>query len=203
VVGGNVSLYNQSGDGPIYPTPVVGMVGSLPHAAKAGRLGFAREGDVIAMVGITNPQLAGSELAKLRGEPLPDGLAAVDVAAVKATQETIRDEVRLGELTSAHDIAEGGFLVAVAECCLAGGAGARLDLGPSDDALRHLFGEGVGGFVVAGPRAVIDALAGRADVDVFGTVGGDRLEVGIGGREYGWSLDELRAAHGSLAAAFD
>ena len=67
VVGGNVSLYNQSGDGPIYPTPVVGMVGTLPDAAKAGRLGFARAGDVVAMCGTPDPRLEGSELAKLSG----------------------------------------------------------------------------------------------------------------------------------------
>ena len=70
VVGGNVSLYNESPDGPIYPTPVVGMVGELPEASRAGRLAFARAGDAIALVGAFAPSLAGSELAKLRGEPL-------------------------------------------------------------------------------------------------------------------------------------
>jgi phosphoribosylformylglycinamidine synthase len=202
VVGGNVSLYNQSGDGPIYPTPVVGMVGTLPDAERAAGLGFAREGDVVAILGTRNPQLAGSELAKLRGDALPDGLPAIDVAAVKATQEAVRDAVRDGYLSSAHDIAEGGFLAAVAECCLAGGIGVRLDLGSPDDPEAHLFGEAVGGFVVSAPRDVIDRLAASIPVDGHGTVGGDRLEVGIAGNEYGWSLDELRQAHGALAGAF-
>src|SRR5205807_3311654 len=55
VVGGNVSLYNESPDGPIYPTPVIGMVGKLPDASKAGRLGFLQEGDAIAIVGDFEP----------------------------------------------------------------------------------------------------------------------------------------------------
>ena len=75
VVGGNVSLYNEAPTGPIFPTPVVGMVGKLPDAARAGRLGFLEEGDAIALIGYFEPSLAGSELAKLRGKrpagPLP------------------------------------------------------------------------------------------------------------------------------------
>ena len=75
VVGGNVSLYNEGGGGPIYPTPVVGMVGELPDPARSGRLGFAAEGDAIALIAAGwAPSAAGSELAKLRGEPL-DGRA--------------------------------------------------------------------------------------------------------------------------------
>ena len=140
VVGGNVSLYNEGPAGPIYPTPVVGMVGRLPDARRAGRLGFAREGDAVAIAGEFHPSLAASELAKLRGRPLPDGLPDIDVTAVGSAIETIRDAVREGVVTSCHDIAEGGFLVAVAECCLAGRLGAALDLGPSDDPFLHLFG---------------------------------------------------------------
>ena len=68
VVGGNVSLYNEGPEGPIYPTPVVGMVGELPDPARAAGSAFAREGDAIALVGPFAPSLAGSELAKLRGE---------------------------------------------------------------------------------------------------------------------------------------
>ena len=81
VTGGNVSLYNEGAAGPIYPTPVIGMVGRLPDAARAGRLGFAREHDAIALAGWNaSPALDAGELAKLRGEPLPDRLPAVDLA---------------------------------------------------------------------------------------------------------------------------
>jgi phosphoribosylformylglycinamidine synthase subunit PurL len=202
VVGGNVSLYNEGAVGPIYPTPVVGMVGRLPDARRAGRLGFARPGDAVAIAGEFHPSLAAGELHKLCGEPLPDRLRAVDVAAVRAAIEAIRDAVRAGALTSCHDIAEGGFLVAVAECCLAGGVGATLDLGPSDAPLLHLFGEGAGGFVVSGPREALDDLATRVPLDVFGAVGGDALSVAIAGRSLSLPLDELRRAHAALERLF-
>src|SRR5271168_5045422 len=155
IVGGNVSLYNEGAtSGPIYPTPVIGMVGRLPDARKAGRLGFVRAGDAIALVGPFVPSLAAGELEKLRGLALPDELEQFDLDAVRAAQLAIRDAVRAGSLASAHDIAEGGLAIALAECCLAGGIGAEVELG---EVFRGpiprpavLFGEGPGGFVVSG-----------------------------------------------------
>src|SRR5262249_60642978 len=67
VVGGNVSLYNETEHGPIYPTPVVGMVGELPDAARAAGIAPG-DGDRLILVGPFAPSLAGSELAKLPGE---------------------------------------------------------------------------------------------------------------------------------------
>ncbi len=203
IVGGNVSLYNEGADGPIYPTPVVGMVGVLLDATRAGRLGFARAGDAIALVGWNaDPSLAASELAKLRGEALPDGLAEIDIAHVAVTLEAIREAVRAGELSSAHDIAEGGFLVAVAESALAGGLGASLDLGDAEDVWTTLFGERSGGFVVSGPREVLERLGDQIPVDIFGTVGGEHLEIAISSLGERWSLAELREANGALAPLF-
>ncbi len=175
VVGGNVSLYNEGPEGPIYPTPVVGMVGRLPDAARAGRLGFAVEGDAIAFAGPFQPSLPGSELAKLRGEPLPDGLPEVDVAAVRKTLEVVRDAVRRGEVHSAHDVAEGGFAVALAECCLGGGHGAQVDFrgaGPEGERLLELlFGEGPGGILLSAPRPALAAIAREVPLTMFGIVG--------------------------------
>ena len=75
VTGGNVSLYNEGAAGPIYPTPVVGMVGRLPDAARAGGWASrARATSSRSPAGTRSPALAAGELAKLRGEPLPDGL---------------------------------------------------------------------------------------------------------------------------------
>jgi phosphoribosylformylglycinamidine synthase subunit PurL len=203
VTGGNVSLYNESATGPIYPTPVIGMVGRLPDARRAGRLGFARAGDAIALAGWdASPSLAGGELAKLWGDPLPDGLPAVDLAHARAVLETVRDAVRGGTLSSCHDIAEGGLLVALAECCLSGGLGAALDLGPSDDPWCDLFGELPVGFVLSGPRAALDALSRTLPLDVFGTVGGDALELTIAGETSRWALAELREAHGAMGRFF-
>ena len=178
------------------------MVGELPDPARAGTLGFARAGDAIARAGGFHPSLAGGELAKLRGEALPGALPGFDLAGVHAAQAAIRDAVRAGELSSAHDVAEGGLLVAVAECCLAGGVGAALDLGPVDDPWNHLYGEGPGGFVVSGPREVLDRLAERVALDVFGAVGGDALEVTIGEWWFAATLEELHEANSALVALF-
>jgi phosphoribosylformylglycinamidine synthase len=198
VVGGNVSLYNEGGGGPIYPTPVVGMVGELPDPLHAGRSGFAREGDAIAVVGPFAPALCGSELAKLRGEALPDGLPEIDVAAVRDGQAAVREAVRAGKLSSAHDIAEGGLLVAVAESCLAGDLGASLDLDGDAAEEAALFGEGVGGFLVSAPAEALRALGERTDVRVIGTVEGDELSAA----GFSVALSELRAEHGALAELF-
>jgi phosphoribosylformylglycinamidine synthase len=196
IVGGNVSLYNEAAEGPIYPTPVIGMVGEVPDPARAGRLGFAREGDVVALAGPSRPHLPGSELAKLRGEALPDGLPPVDVAAVRAAQEAVRDAVRAGELASAHDVAEGGLLVALAECCLAGGLGATVEVSGADDAA--LFGEGPGGFVLSGPEDAVRRLGERVELRVLGRVGGDALHAA----GFSVPLAELREAHSALAPLF-
>jgi phosphoribosylformylglycinamidine synthase subunit PurL len=168
VVGGNVSLYNESPDGPILPTPVVGMVGKLPDARRAGRIGFASAGDKIALIGGFHPSRDGSELAKLHGSAPAGALPAKDVAAIRATHEQIREGVRSGAFVSAHDIAEGGIAVALAECAIAGGVGARVTLPAGLD----LFGEDFGtGFIVSGQG---EDLAG---FDLIGEVGGETLEI--------------------------
>jgi phosphoribosylformylglycinamidine synthase subunit PurL len=172
VVGGNVSLYNEGGGGPIYPTPVVGLVGELPDARRAGRLGFARAGDAIALVTASSwaPSDAASELSKLRGEPIEGPLPAADLGELAALHAAVRGTVRSGALTSAHDVAEGGVAVALAEACIAGGIGARVEL---DGVAR--FAEGPGAFVVSAPRDALAALGAAARV--IGEVGGETLDI--------------------------
>jgi phosphoribosylformylglycinamidine synthase len=211
IVGGNVSLYNEGATaGPIYPTPVVGMVGRLPDVRRAGRLGFARAGDAVALVGPFAPSLQASELAKLRGEPLPDGLPELGIDAVIAAQAAVRDAVRAGACSSAHDIAEGGLAVALAECCLAGGFGAEVapgELFAGADPHEALFGESPGGFILSGPP---DALRELADVAsrtgvalaLIGTVSGDALQIALGGGSLSATLEELTDAHTSLRELF-
>jgi phosphoribosylformylglycinamidine synthase subunit PurL len=182
VVGGNVSLYNEAPTGPIFPTPVVGMVGKLPSAARAGRMGFARAGDAIALVGPFEPSLVGSELAKLRGQAPVGELPPVDVGRLRIVHEAVRARVRSGAFRGAHDIAEGGVAVALAESCIAGGLGASVRLPPGLDP----FGEAPGrGFIVSGPA---EALAGFV---VIGEVGGETLSI-EGLLEV--AVSELRAA---------
>jgi phosphoribosylformylglycinamidine synthase subunit PurL len=227
IVGGNVSLYNEGATGPIYPTPVIGMVGRLPDARLAGRLGFQHAGDQIALVGPFAPSLAASELSKLRGEALPDGLAEVDVDAVRMAHIAVREAVRASALSSAHDIAEGGLAIALAECCLAGDIGARVELSElgeageageagelSAGAVEALFGEGAGGFVISGPAVALSELAQDVPLHRLGTVGGDSLTIALGGgggdderSELGQpalevGLGVLARAHASLGELF-
>lgn len=195
VVGGNVSLYNEGPAGPILPTPVVGMVGRLPDAARAGRLGFEREGDAIALVGRFAPTLAGSELAKLRGEAPTGPLPEVDPAAVRVAHEAVRGAVSAGAVTSAHDVAEGGLAVALAECCVAGGVGAEIEMPFAGD---ELFAESPGtGFVLSGEKEELEALAGAR---IIGRVGGERLRIVADADGFEVTVADLRAAReGGLA----
>jgi phosphoribosylformylglycinamidine synthase len=196
IVGGNVSLYNEGAAGPIYPTPVIGMVGRLPDVRRAGRNGFARAGEEIALAGPFAPALAASELAKLRGEPLPAGLPEIDLVMVLAAQRAVRAAVRAGALSSAHDIAEGGLALAIAESCLAGALGASIELGAdyfeatgldagrdqrarAQAAAAALFGEAPGAFVVSGKPSGLRELARTTSVCSLGHTGGDALTIAI------------------------
>jgi phosphoribosylformylglycinamidine synthase len=168
VVGGNVSLYNEAPTGPIFPTPVVGMVGKLPDASRAGRLGFARDGDQIALVGPFAPSAIGSELDKLLGRPPVGELPVVQTAPVRDAHDHVRNGIRSGALQNAHDISEGGLAVALAECCIAGGLGARVRLPEGLDP----FGEAPGcAFIVSGPAEAL------AEFTVIGEVGGQELVI--------------------------
>jgi phosphoribosylformylglycinamidine synthase II len=166
VVGGNVSLYNEAPTGPIFPTPVVAIVGRMPDASRAGRLAFAAEGDAIALVGPFAPSRRGSELAKLRGEPVAGPLPALDPDAVSDAHREVRDRVRSGALRSAHDIAEGGVAVAIAECCIAGGIGATIRLPDGIDPFAEAPGQG---FIVSGSEEALDGL------QIIGHVGCEAL----------------------------
>ncbi len=202
IVGGNVSLYNEAASGPIYPTPVIGMVGLLPDATRAGRLGFAWEGEAIALVGPFEPSLAASELAKLRGEPLPAELPDVDIEAVREAQTAVRDAVREGLIGSAHDIAEGGIAVALAECALAGSIGAAVTIDGGDDPWQACFGEAPGGFICCGHPTALAQLAERCSVTPLGQVGGDSLRLDLGSQTLELSLEQLRESHRALEAMF-
>ena len=204
VVGGNVSLYNETDSGPIYPTPVVGMVGELPDPARVGGMAL-RAGDAIALVGPFAPSLAGSELAKHRGE-LGPGLPGLPIELVRSAIELVREAVRAGAVASAHDVSDGGIAVAVAEASIAGGVGASVDL---DDLVESrgcsgetaLFGEGPGGFVVAGDpdalRELVESV-GAPGAFLVGEAGGGAIELSAGEAEASVPLGDAERAWRSL-----
>jgi phosphoribosylformylglycinamidine synthase len=197
VVGGNVSLYNEGPEGPIYPTPVVAMVGELPDPAQVAGGAFVSEGDAIGLIGPFEPSLAGSELAKQRGR-LEMGLPQPNINDVAAACTIVRDAIRGGKVASAHDVSDGGLAVALAECAIAGGIGCEVDLQPlrergcsPEDAL---FGEGPGGFLVSGDRANLKELGAV----LIGTGGGDQVSIGAGDRSLSITLAEAERAWRSL-----
>ena len=159
IVGGNVSLYNEGATGPIYPTPVIGMVGRLPDARRPGGSASRARATRSRSSGRSRRRSARASWPSCAASRCPTGCAEVDIEAVRAAHAAVRDAVRAGALSSAHDIAEGGLAVALAECCLAGGLGAEAELEdvcktPSSTEAA-LFGEGPGGFVVSGPAAAL------------------------------------------------
>jgi phosphoribosylformylglycinamidine synthase len=206
VVGGNVSLYNETEHGPIYPTPVVGMVGELPDPSRAAGIA-PREGDRLVLVGPYAPSLAGSELAKQRGE-LDDGLPATKIGAVADALAFVRAAVRDGVATAAHDVSDGGLACALAEMAIAGGVGVEADLDPLVE-LRGcsgetgLFGEGPGGVVLAVGEGELEGLLERAhgsDVDALaiGSVKGDHVSLAAAEQDVSLSLSKVEAAWRSL-----
>ncbi len=209
VVGGNVSLYNETDAGPIYPTPVIGMVGELPDAAVApGMAPDAR--DAIALVGPFAPSLAGSELAKLRGE-LAAGLPATAIDEVRIAIELVRDAARQGWISATHDVSDGGLACALAECAIAAGTGLRADLDPLVE-LRGasgetaLFGEAPGGFVVAAAERSLHELAAEGQrrgtaVLLIGELAGEAIEVAAAEVEIRVGLAEAVDAWRSLDRA--
>jgi phosphoribosylformylglycinamidine synthase len=207
VVGGNVSLYNEGPEGPIYPTPVVGMVGELPDPEAAAPSAFARAGDAIALVGPFEPSPAGSELAKMRGE-LGKGLPEPDVAAVAAACAAVREAVRAGKVASAHDVSDGGLACALAESAIGAGLGCRVDLQHLRERgctpIEALFGEGSGGFLLSGDRAALESLAGdEVAVLYLGEVGGDQLEIAAGDQSLTLPLADATQAWHSLGDLAD
>ncbi len=204
VVGGNVSLYNEGSEGPIYPTVVIGMVGELPDPRRAAGTAFAGDGHAIALAGPFAPSLAGSELAKLRGE-LSLGLPGVEIAAVGAAIAALREAVRSGAIASAHDVSDGGLACGLAESAIAGGLACRIDLDPlveerGGSGETALFGEGPGGFVISGERAELEALASEAlPVLLIGEVGGQTVEIEAAEQSLSVPLADAERAWRSLA----
>ena len=197
VVGGNVSLYNEGPDGPILPTPVIGMVGELPDATVVSNSGFVAEGHAVAIVGPFEPNLTASELSARRGNAPAGEMPPLDLVAVLAAHEVVRNGVRSGAIVTAHDIAEGGLAVALAEACAVSGIGCEVTLPLLTD--EALFGEAPGrGFVIAGP---VDAISSIAGAEVIGTTGGAELAIADrDGEKISMTVADVREARdGGLA----
>jgi len=179
VVSGNVSLYNESPAGAIYPTPTVGMVGVIDDVAKVVGGGFRAAGDAIVLLGRNTDELGASEYLKVIHGKVAGPVPAVDLEAERALQEAMLELAAAGLVRSAHDCAEGGLAVALAESALAGserGFGVEAELGDDVAAVPLLFGEAQGRIVVSCAADQVEAVlavAARHGVPAarIGTVG--------------------------------
>ena len=183
VVSGNVSFYNESPEGAIHPTPIIGMLGVLPDVARHAGIGFQGAGDEIWLVGDLQPRgsLAGSEyLATVHGTEAGRP-ATLNLELELALQDVVRGLVQDGLVRSAHDCADGGLAVNLAESCMAGKVGARIEL-PGGISAEALFGEAPSRIVIslsseAGAEARRRLEAAGVPLAVLGETGGDRLTI--------------------------
>ena len=155
VTGGNVSLYNETLDSdgnpqPIYPNPVIGMVGLIPDISKVCGQGWQNEGDLIYILGKFEPSLGASEyLAHIHGI-VAGKPPHLDMDLEKKVQATCRYGISQGSVKSAHDCSEGGLAVTLAESCISGNKGCDVNLSASESRLDTLlFGEVAGVIIVS------------------------------------------------------
>ena len=189
VVGGNVSFYNETLGQAILPTPIIGMAGILDDAEARATQWFAEAGDRVALLGPEAVSLGGSELLWALHRKVAGRLAPLDLGVERAVQEACRAAIGARLLGSAHDCAEGGLAVALAEACASGPRllGAEVDLGPSGPRIDlTLFGEGPSRVVVSVKAAAARHFGQlmsefRVPWRWIGRVGGARLIVRAGG----------------------
>ncbi len=141
VTGGNVSLYNQTGDDPILPTPLVGVLGVIDDVATRTRSGWGGEGQLIYLLGTTRDELDGSSWADIVHRHLGGRPPIVDLDAERRLANVLVGAARTGLLGSAHDLSDGGLAQALVESCLLSGVGVTVDLPDDLDAFVALFSE--------------------------------------------------------------
>jgi phosphoribosylformylglycinamidine synthase len=190
VTGGNVSLYNQTGETAILPTPVVAVLGVIDDVTRRTPTGFQQDGEQVFLLGTTREELSGSEWASVVHGHLGGRPPVVDLGAEQALASLLADGV--GLLTSAHDLADGGLAQALVESCLRNGVGATVVL--PGDAFVDLFSESAGRVVVtvaAEDTVRLTELALEHGVPLahLGETGGKALAVAD---QFEIPVDELR-----------
>jgi phosphoribosylformylglycinamidine synthase len=188
VVSGNVSFYNETNGVAIYPTPVVGMVGLLEDIERRVPPQWREEGHCVALLGPPAEELGGSEYLWVCHRRLGTSAPAVDLEMEAALQRFLLEAAAQRWLASAHDCAEGGLAVALAECSLVSGVGVRVELPEAARADALLFGEAQGRVLISfrpEHQARLEELAERLGLPftVLGRTGGPVLRISVGGKE--------------------
>ncbi|MCY7480368.1 phosphoribosylformylglycinamidine synthase subunit PurL [Bacillus safensis] len=173
VIGGNVSLYNESNGTAIYPTPVIGMVGLVEDTAHITTQSFQQAGDVIFVIGETKEEFAGSELQKMTEGRIYGKAPEIDLDVELTRQKALLAAIQNGLVQSAHDVSEGGLGVALAESTFGtDGLGAHIQIDLNSEA--SLFSETQSRFVVTVKPEHREAFAAAVkDAKEVGTVTND------------------------------
>jgi phosphoribosylformylglycinamidine synthase II len=203
VVSGNVSFYNETEGRGIHPTPMIGMVGLMDDASRAVPSAFPEAGLEVLLIGEGRPGLGGTEFLAMYDETPLGPPSGFDLGAQRRLIDALLEGHAGALFRSAHDVAEGGLAVALAECGFGGaGLGLSADI-PTEDRLDvALFGECAGRVVVSTDRAAeVEAICARHYLKVvrLGRCGGDRLTLRVGGQvRIDASLGELKGrwSHG-------
>lgn len=179
VTGGNVSFYNQTGETPILPTPVVGVLGVIDDVRRRVTQGFRAGGEHVVVLGETRAELSGSSWADVVHGHLGGLPPQVDLAAEQALAALLQEASRRGLVTSAHDLSDGGLAQSVAEATFHSGVGATLDL---EDPFVELFSESTARAVVTVAEDRHDELVALAEehgvvLTSVGRTGGDAFAV--------------------------
>ncbi len=189
VVGGNVSFYNETSGQAILPTPVIGVVGLLEDAERRATQWFKGTAHRVAFLGPEAVSLGGSEYLWTAHHRLAGRLAPLDLEVERRIQAAVRAAIRAGLATAAHDCAEGGVAVALAEACVTGREAVGCDVTLQGEGRPDLvlFGEGPSRVVVAVEAAgarEFEALMAESAIPWrwIGTTGGDRLVLRVGTR---------------------
>ncbi len=211
VTGGNVSLYNETPAGPIYPTPVIGMIGLLASLERRVPSAFRASGDAVWLVGRSLEELGGSEYLAVRHGLVAGAPPSLDLDEAARLTDFLVAAAEKGLLRSAHDCAEGGLAVALAECCLTAADGllgfdgeTPGEVSPAEalSPAASLFGETQSRVVLTCEQEAAEALSELAagfalPVSRLGTVG-ERdgvVRLRAGPVELNFTVDRLREAY--------
>jgi len=199
VISGNVSFYNETETDAVYPTPVVGMVGLIEDVNNITSQAFKEEGDKIVLLGTNMGELGASEYLSVVCNIERGQVPRLDLEIEKKVQQCCLEGIGKGLLKSAHDCSEGGIAVALAECCISGNLGARVELKENFRKDALLFGESQSRILITVANWDLPdvlALAGRMGVDcqLIGDVAGERLEIIVSGdKEIDLAVKDMEA----------
>jgi phosphoribosylformylglycinamidine synthase len=185
VTGGNVSFYNEDPERAVYPTPTIGMIEIIEDISHITTQGFKDEGDIVLMAGETRAEIGGSEYLKAIHGQVTGDAPSLDLHFERKLQRFILESIKSGLVRSAHDISEGGLVIALAECCFADrerplGAEIKLISGLRPD--FACFGESQSRVILTCKPAHQKQLAELASshgipLAEIGLVAGDRLKI--------------------------